>query len=74
METAYKRAFAMGPEYTDKLRPWLQDFTCTWCKGAAPYGAEQLRDQIRATYDANLDSWMLWDAGNTYTEAGLLQK
>ena len=30
-----------------------------------------VRAQIKATYDAGLTSWMLWDAGNTYTREAL---
>ena len=56
----------------DKLRPWLQDFTCTWCAGYFPYGADEVREQIQATYDAGLDSWILWNAANRYTRGGLL--
>lgn len=50
----------------DKLRPWLQDNNYP-----VPYTAEMVRDQIRATYDTGLDSWMLWNAGNRYTRAAL---
>jgi len=50
-----------------KLRPWLQDFNM-----GAIYTAEMVRDQIKAAYDAGLDSWSLWDPANTYTEAALL--
>jgi len=73
METAYNRAAVLGPEYPEKLRTWVQDFTCTWCKGYFPYRAAEVREQIQATYDAGLDSWMLWDAGNTYTRGALLE-
>ena len=45
-----------------KLRPWLQDFDL-----GADYNAKEVRDQIRATYDAGLNSWMLWSASNRYT-------
>lgn len=55
----------------DKLRPWLQDFTCTWCEGYYPYGAREVREQIQATYDAGLDSWLLWNAGSRYTRGAL---
>ncbi|MFW0871080.1 MAG: putative glycoside hydrolase [Patescibacteria group bacterium] len=55
----------------NKLRPWLQDFTCTWCTGYFPYGAEEVRAQIKATYDAGLDSWLLWNAGSRYTRGAL---
>ena len=50
----------------DKIRPWLQDFSLQ-----TEYDASMVRDQIRATYDAGLDSWMLWDARNTYTREAL---
>jgi len=51
---------------TDQLRPWLQDFDY-----GGNYGPKEVRDQINATYDAGLDSWMLWAASNRYTRAGL---
>lgn len=50
-----------------KLRPWLQDFNL-----GATYGADKVQAQIQATYDVGLTSWMLWNAGNKYTEAALL--
>ncbi len=49
-----------------KLRPWLQDFNL-----GATYTASMVRAQIQATYDAGLDSWMLWNAANHYTAAAL---
>lgn len=55
-----------GEITTDQLRPWLQDFNL-----GATYTPEMVRAQIQATYDAGLDSWALWDAGNTYTKAAL---
>jgi hypothetical protein len=54
---------------TDKLRPWLQDFDY-----GADYTPEMVRAQITATYDAGLDSWMLWNAGSIYTKEALLPK
>lgn len=50
-----------------KLRPWLQDFDL-----GAVYDADMVRAQIKATYDAGLTSWMLWDPANTYTRGALL--
>ena len=50
-----------------KIRPWLQDFDL-----GATYTASMVRKQIQATYDAGLDSWMLWDAANTYTPGAVL--
>ncbi|KKT81161.1 MAG: hypothetical protein A3B07_03005 [Candidatus Yonathbacteria bacterium RIFCSPLOWO2_01_FULL_43_27] len=49
-----------------KLRPWLQDFDY-----GGTYGAKEVRDQIQATYDAGLTSWMLWDPSNKYTPSAL---
>jgi len=51
----------------EKIRPWLQDFDL-----GADYTAEMVRAQIKATYDAGLDSWMLWAPSNKYTRAALL--
>lgn len=53
------------------VRPWLQDFTATWVKGHIKYGAEQIREQIQAVYDAGYEEWILWNAANRYTEDGL---
>lgn len=49
-----------------KIRPWLQDFNL-----GATYNAPMIRAQIQATYDAGLDSWMLWNASNRYTRGAL---
>lgn len=54
------------------VRPWLQDFTASWLENYITYGPEQVRDQIRATYDAGYDEWLLWDAGCKYSWDGLL--
>ncbi len=51
-----------------QLRPWLQDNDYP-----VHYTPQMVRAQIRATYDAGLTSWMLWDAANTYTRAALLK-
>lgn len=52
---------------TVELRPWLQDNDYP-----VPYTPGMVRAQIKATYDAGLDSWLLWDAANTYTRDALL--
>ncbi len=52
------------PSYDkNKLRPWLQDFDY-----GGNYGAKEVREQIRAVYDAGLNSWMIWDPANIYTK------
>jgi hypothetical protein len=66
MAIAVERLKAIG-ESPLKLRPWLQDNDYP-----VHYTPEMVRAQIQATYDAGLTSWMLWDAGNTYTQAALL--
>lgn len=57
----------MATSTPSKMRPWLQDFHL-----GATYGEDKVRAQIQATYDVGLTSWMLWNAGNKYTEAALL--
>lgn len=59
--------------YKANVRPYLQDFTASWLgKGYyQSYGAEQVRQQVKAVYDAGYDEWILWDANNTYSESGL---
>jgi hypothetical protein len=49
-----------------KFRPWLQDFDL-----GADYTAEMVRAQIKATNDAGVQSWLLWDPGNHYTRGAL---
>jgi hypothetical protein len=66
MKIASERLIAIG-ESALKLRPWLQDNDYP-----VHYTPAMVREQIQATYDAGLTSWMLWDAGNTYTQAALL--
>jgi hypothetical protein len=55
------------------LRPWLQDFTASYLPSYQRYGPEQVRAQIKATYDAGVEEWLLWNAGNKFT-AGALNK
>lgn len=53
-------------ENTNKIRPWLQDFDL-----GATYTADMVQKQFNATYDNDLDSWMLWDPSNKYTPSAL---
>lgn len=57
--------------YKAGIRPYIQDFTASWIgKGNyQTYGPEQVRQQMKAVYDAGYDQWILWDALNTYDEA-----
>lgn len=45
-----------------KQRPWLQAFT--W--GQPHYGRHEIRAQIKATEDNNINTWLLWDPAVTY--------
>ncbi|TCZ74265.1 GTP-binding protein [Paenibacillus albiflavus] len=50
------------------IRPWIQDFTATWVKGHITYGKHELEEQIRALKDNGVEEYLLWNAGNNYTE------
>ncbi len=49
------------------MRPWLQAFDL-----GAIYTPDMVRAQMRATYDAGLTSWILWNAGSVYDKSALL--
>lgn len=54
-----------------KSRPWIQDFEAPWLYRNEPvfqYGKKEIEDQIRALYEYGIDEFLLWNAGNTYTE------
>ena len=63
MNSAKKRAEAIG-EDPDKLRTWIQDFNIS----EPNYGVAEIKEQIQATYDIGLDSYMSWDPKNRYTQ------
>jgi hypothetical protein len=51
---------------TGEVVPWLQAFTADYLRDGLTYGPGQLRNQIQATYDAGLKSWVLWNPGSNY--------
>lgn len=53
-----------------RFRPWLQAFR-DYAFDPREFGAEQVRDQIRAAEGFGSDGWMLWNPRNVYTSAGL---
>jgi len=71
-----KERIAKVNGYRAKIRPYLQDFTATWLGSGyyKSYGAEDVRAQIKAVYDAGYNEWILWNASNKYTEEALLPK
>ena len=46
----------------EHVRPYLQAFSL----GQPPYGADEVRQQIQAVYDAGYQGWVLWHPGSTY--------
>jgi hypothetical protein len=52
------------------VRPWLQDFSLF----GVHYGADEVRAQIKAAQDVGYREFLLWNAANRYTSAGLLTK
>ncbi len=64
-------------DYKAKVRPYLQDFTASWLRPRTMYqiyGPEQVKDQIKAVYDAGYEEWILWNASNKYNEQAFLKK
>lgn len=55
------------PTFTaNTLRTWIQDFDY-----GGDYDAADVRAQIKASYDAGVQSWMIWAPSNIYTRAAL---
>ena len=54
------KARAVNPEI--EIRPWLQDFDYI-----STYEPADVEAQVKATYDAGLKGWILWNAGAEYT-------
>jgi hypothetical protein len=50
------------------IRPWYQDFTAKWVKGHIPYGPREVLAQIRAGQELGVDQYLIWNAGNSYSE------
>ncbi|WP_285886442.1 putative glycoside hydrolase [Cytobacillus firmus] len=51
-------------------RPWLQDFTASYL-GAGnykKYGRAEVEAQIKALKEQGIDEFLLWNAGNSYTQ------
>ena len=61
--------------YRAKVRPYLQYFTATYLpKGYyQSYGPEQVKQQIKAVYDAGYEEWIFWDASNAYKDRSFVK-
>ena len=66
-----KAKIAETPGYKAKVRPYLQAFTAKYLPNGyyMNYGPQQIREQIKAVYDAGYEEWILWDPSNKYQEA-----
>jgi hypothetical protein len=53
-----------------RFRPWLQAFR-DYAYDRRPFGAAEIRAQIRAAEAAGSNGWMLWNPHNTYSAEGL---
>ena len=62
IDTARVRDEKLGITMREHVRPWLQAFTL----GAPAYGAEEIRQQKQAVYDAGYEGWVLWSPGSKY--------
>ncbi|MCA0385133.1 MAG: hypothetical protein LCH34_05965 [Firmicutes bacterium] len=51
-----------------RIRPWLQDFTATWVDGHIRYRAKEVRAQIEALKANGIEEYLIWNAGNYYSE------
>lgn len=73
MLTSSLEVFQEAVEGTDaRVIPWLEDSNYPVSLGY-PDRAEYVREQIRATYDAGIPEWLLWDSAVRYTEAAMTQ-
>lgn len=53
------------------IRPWIQDFTAPWVKGHIKYSDKQVEDQIKALQENGVTEFLLWNAGNGYSEGAV---
>ena len=65
-ETVKQALSRFGPQTVARVRPWLQDFSTQ-----VVYDAPKVRAEIDGAEQNGAVGWMLWNLGNTYTEAAL---
>lgn len=53
-----------------RFRPWLQSFK-DYAFDHRVFGEKEIRAQIQAAEDVHAQGWLLWNAGNHYSTAGL---
>ena len=53
------------------IRPWIQDFTASWVRGHIKYSDKQVEAQIKALEENGITEYLLWNAGNKYSEGAV---
>jgi hypothetical protein len=53
-----------------QVRPWIQDFR-DYAFDRRPFGASEVRAEMKAALDAGATGWMLWSPRNQYTVEAL---
>lgn len=48
-------------------RPWFQSFTAKWVHPHKVYGANEIKEQIRAAKEQGVEEYLLWDPKCKYT-------
>lgn len=77
MKSAYDRVLAYKNATTtpsdiskrvspNQLRTWIQDFDY-----GGDYDVPEIKEQFQASYDAGVNSWMIWSPSNRYTTGAL---
>ena len=62
IKRARERNLKLGITSRTSVRPWIQAFSL----GKPPYGAAEVKEQLRAVYDAGFEGWVLWSPGSRY--------
>ena len=62
IKRARERNLKLGIAGRTAVRPWLQAFSI----GKPEYTAAEVKEQMRATYDAGYEGWILWSPGSRY--------
>ena len=56
------------------VRPWLQGFTASYLKKYRQYGAEEVKEQIRALNDNGIYDWIIWNPSCKYAWEAFMGK
>lgn len=64
--TELKTVNPRGDRQQAGVRPWLQGFTASYLSKYRRYGAEEVKEQIKAVNDNGVDSWIIWNPACKY--------